>query len=223
MTYRLVLWDFDGTLAHTGGDVWLSLDWAARRCGGTLDASYMADDRNLGCSVAQIYRHISPYPGDDQLERYDALVRTHYREISDYPTTGLYPGIDTLLHELRDRGAANHIVTNKPRQALERILDIKGWSGLFDGWDCADDYNDDIPVQVKTMMIHDAMTRYGTDSARVVMVGDTFSDIAAATANGIDSIAVTYGDGNVELLVGHHPTHRADTVEELADIVRKGL
>ncbi|OZG61941.1 haloacid dehalogenase [Bifidobacterium lemurum] len=223
MAYRLVLWDFDGTLADTGADVWRSLAWAARSCGGALPDSFMADDRNLGLSVAEIHRRIEPYPGDGSLDRYDRLVTTHYRGITDYPSTALYPGIEALLRDLHGLGVVNHIVTHKPRQALERILAIKGWTGLFEGWDCADQYDDGSPSLLKTLMVRSVMERRGADPADTVMVGDTFGDIVAARANGIDSIAVTYGDGDAELLRDSRPTHCVDGVDELADTIRKGL
>ena len=47
MEYRCLLWDFDGTLADTGSDVWNSLTYAARRAGGAIDDLYMRDDANL--------------------------------------------------------------------------------------------------------------------------------------------------------------------------------
>lgn len=42
MEYRCLLWDFDGTLADTGSDVWNSLTYAARRAGGAIDDLYCA-------------------------------------------------------------------------------------------------------------------------------------------------------------------------------------
>ena len=46
MEYRCLLWDFDGTLADTGSDVWNSLTYAARRAGGAIDDLYMRDDQS---------------------------------------------------------------------------------------------------------------------------------------------------------------------------------
>lgn len=41
MKYRIRLWDFDGTLADTGRDVWNSIQYAAKKCGGEIDRDYM--------------------------------------------------------------------------------------------------------------------------------------------------------------------------------------
>ena len=34
MKYKVILWDFDGTLANTGADVWDSLEYAAGKLDG---------------------------------------------------------------------------------------------------------------------------------------------------------------------------------------------
>lgn len=54
MEYRCLLWDFDGTLADTGSDVWNSLTYAARRAGGAIDDLYMRDDANLADPMDEI-------------------------------------------------------------------------------------------------------------------------------------------------------------------------
>ena len=54
MKYRIRLWDFDGTLADTGRDVWNSIQYAAKKCGGEIDRDYMKKDSNLGKPLAEI-------------------------------------------------------------------------------------------------------------------------------------------------------------------------
>ena len=56
MKYRIRLWDFDGTLADTGRDVWNSIQYAAKKCGGEIDRDYMKKDSNLGKPLAEILR-----------------------------------------------------------------------------------------------------------------------------------------------------------------------
>ena len=63
MKYRIRLWDFDGTLADTGRDVWNSIQYAAKKCGGEIDRDYMKKDSNLGKPLAEIFEKVMPYPG----------------------------------------------------------------------------------------------------------------------------------------------------------------
>ena len=48
MKYKVILWDFDGTLANTGADVWDSLEYAAGKLGGSMDEKFKSCDSNLG-------------------------------------------------------------------------------------------------------------------------------------------------------------------------------
>lgn len=228
MTLRLVLWDFDGTLADTGADVWASLAYAAGRCGGKLPEGFVCDDANLGMPMAEIFRRVEPFPGPGAFDRFDEDVRVHYRMINDYPRTRLYPGVLGLLGRVRRERIRSAIVTNKPRQALERLLEAKGWSSLFDGWitpdwpvnrldglaygGCAGGSGTGTDGMDKTAMIARMIARFAATPAECVYVGDTWSDVAAAHANGVSCIAVTYGDGDTEALLARSPEHCVDDV-----------
>ena len=84
MEYRCLLWDFDGTLADTGSDVWNSLMYAARRAGGAIDDLYMSDDANLADPMDEIMRHVTPLSRGAYLETFDEDVRVHYRTLNDF-------------------------------------------------------------------------------------------------------------------------------------------
>ena len=55
MKYQMVLWDFDGTLAYTGRDVWITLEHAAAKCGGRLPKEFTGRDSNLGKTVKEVF------------------------------------------------------------------------------------------------------------------------------------------------------------------------
>ena len=117
MEYRCLLWDFDGTLADTGSDVWNSLTYAARRAGGAIDDLYMRDDANLADPMDEIMRHVIPYPGEAYLETLDEDVRVHYRTLNDFSRTRLYPGIQSMLNELKEQ-AGGRIEPHTRQQRL---------------------------------------------------------------------------------------------------------
>lgn len=218
MRYRMVIWDFDGTLADTSRDVWESLMWAAERCGAALPEDFMSDDANLGKSVHDIFRHLIPFPGERLFPAYGEDVRVHYRALNDFPSTSLYPGMLQLLGTLRRNRIRNVIVTNKPRQALERLLIAKGWVNLFDDWITPDWWGDRDPMSKATMFAR-VIERYGMSVNECVTVGDTWGDAAAARSVGIDCIAVTYGDGDAALMAAQSPEYMVDDVESVANVL----
>ena len=215
--WRVVLWDFDGTLANTSGDVWGSLRYAAGRRGGSFVGGFDERDENLALPMDVIYASLCPPPDPAALPSFEEDVRVHYRSISAHPETDLYPGMRELLEELRTRGVHSRIVTNKPQGALLRILDLKGWRGLFDGWVCAD--SDDGVELSKAQMAARAMNAESASPDECVMVGDSWGDVVGAHATGVHSVAVTYGDGDVDRLLCEEPDQVAENVEQLREIL----
>lgn len=218
---RMVLWDFDGTLANTGNDVWRSLDYAAKLCGGGFPENYRNDAAHLGEPINAIFQCVEPFPGEKAFTQFKNSVTMHYLTMNDYATTCLYPGILALLGELRLKRIVNVIVTDKPRQALERLLGVKGWANLFDGWVNPDS----IPGSQmdKTAMIESMLHRYQANVNHCIYVGDRWGDIEAARRNGLDCIAVTYGDGNERLLREHEPAYCVDDVNSLGLVLKERL
>lgn len=219
MRYNYILWDFDGTLAYTGADVWGSLEYAAQKCGGTIPLLYRKEDSNLGKSVWEIFHQVTPFPGEDKYKEYDDLVRIHYRTISEYPGTYMYEGIRELLIRLRENGAVNSIITLKPEEALERILDKKGWGVFFQERYSPDSFPG--TEKTKSELIRHVIER--EPDRDYVYIGDTWSDVRAAHDNGIPCIAVTYGDGDTVKLTGENPEYIVDDVSGIADILEKGV
>ena len=177
----------------------------------------MRDDANLADPMDEIMRHVIPYPGEAYLETFDEDVRVHYRTLNDFSRTRLYPGIQSMLNELKGHSVRNIIVTNKPEGALRRILGSKGWANLFDDWICPDS----IPGReaTKVEMIAEIVRRHGIAPRQCLYVGDTFSDVEAARTNGISCIAVTYGDGDEIALLSRNPAYVAHDIAELNDIM----
>lgn len=217
--WDVVLWDFDGTLADTGPDVWVSLNYAAARFGSRFAEGFMADGNNLALSMDELAASAEPPIPHACVGDFDRDVTVHYRTMSPHALTELYPGIEGLLGDLRRAGARNVIVTNKPQVALERLLDLKGWRGLFDGWVSPDSAGGGGLTKAQMMRL---ATGEGFDSGACVMVGDSWGDVAGAREFGAASVAVTYGDGSVDRLLAQRPDFVAEDPGALRDILLRG-
>lgn len=221
MKYHMILWDFDGTLADTGKDVWNTLEYAAAECGGRLPKEFTGRDSNLGKTVKEIFQQIIPKPEEEKYEMFEEVVRVHYRTFNEYKNTYLYPGIRKLLLETRAEGMIHFIITMKPEEALEKILWQKGWENLFDGWISPDSFPG--AERTKTEMITHVMRKSDMKTSQYVYIGDTWSDVDAAFKNGIDCIGVTYGDGDTKQLCDHKPKYCAQDVSEIEKIIKEGV
>ena len=58
-----------------------------------------------------------------------------------------------------------------------------------------------------------------TDKEKVIMVGDRHHDIGGAVQNGLESIGVLFGYGDIEELTDAGATHIAPTVKELKELL----
>lgn len=219
--YKVILWDFDGTIADTGKDVWNSIQYAAQKCGGKIPEEFKKDNSNLGKPIREIYQEIVPYPGDAKLDEFDTWITKHYRQLSNYEDTYMYAGIQEVLEAMQQRNIKNYIVTMKPQKALERILKIKHWDHLFDGWLSPDSLSN--KEKSKSELIQHLMNVTTNKKDEFIYIGDTWSDVTAAHKNGIACIGVSYGDGDPEKLKNCNPEYFVNTVEEVKKIIKEGV
>lgn len=217
--YTAVLWDFDGTLANTGQDVWDSVEYAAKVLHGMVEPGFRAEDSNLGKTVDEIFEAVIPFPGEEYLQQFQEQIKIHYRTISSYPHTDLYPGIREILQWLKEKGIKCYIITMKPQEALLRILSIKSWEGYFDGWLSPDSLG--TQERSKAELIKYLIKNQGLSQSKIVYIGDTYSDVIAARENSVDCIGVAYGDGDSRELAAYHPAFLADDTAELRRILEE--
>lgn len=145
----------------------------------------------------------------DQVDKIPELMKVNQRlfleELKNHDVP-LLPGVDDFLNELAQRGCVMGIVTGNERTRGEAILKHVG---IFDRFSVAA-YADD--GDQRSDIIRAAMTRAQSLSTvdRVVVIGDTLYDIAAAKQAEVIAIGVTTG------------AHSADQLND-ADLVLDSL
>jgi len=188
----IVVFDLDGTLADTAHDLVLTLNVILAQEG--LPALPLAEARNLIGAGARalidrgfeaVGRELAPA----HLER---LYRDFLAVYADNlcVETRLYPGVTGALDRLEADGFGLAVCTNKIERHSVRLLDALGLAGRF----AAICGRDTFPF-VKPDSRHLTMTigKAGGNPGRAVMVGDSRTDIATATAAGVPVVAVSFG------------------------------
>jgi len=187
-----VIFDLDGTLADTSGDLIAAANHCFRRMG-LGDVLVMGQDAGVahrggramltegltrrGCHDAATVDAYYPV----LLEAYGAAIDVH---------TTLYPGVMQAVADLRDAGHAVGICTNKPAALAEVLMQRLGVRDAFASLVGADT----LPVRKPDPApMVEAVRRAGGDIARSCLVGDTMTDRATARAAGVPSILVTFG------------------------------
>ena len=210
---RLIIFDFDGTLANTVPAIVSTARTVLARHGLTDEA--MGDlTRLVGPPFPQAYSLVYGF-SEEEAAQITAEYRAIYRGIGP-EAWPLFGGVAALLRRLRSAGRLTAVASSKQMAMVERALADNGITELFDvALGKSSDAEGD-----KVSLIKRAMDDLGVGPAEAVMVGDRHHDVEAAAACGVPCVGVTYGGtGTVAELMGAGACACADTVEELGRVL----
>jgi phosphoglycolate phosphatase len=191
-----VVFDLDGTLVDTAPDLVAATNHALSDIAlPAVSASVLTPWVSFGARrmIEEGLRHTKSNVSAKEVDRLLALFLGHYEKniaVHSRP----FAGAVEALHYLRSMGARLAVCTNK-REGLSRLL-LKSL-GLHDEF-AAIAGRDTYPVS-KPHPDHliGVIREAGGKPSHAIMVGDTKIDIAAATAAGVPSIAVTFGYSDI--------------------------
>lgn len=189
---KTVIFDLDGTLADTSGD----LIAAANACFQELGHGDLLDEVDDKLTAfhggrAMLRLGLSRLGTVDEAlidAQYKVLLR-HYEENIDVKTE-LYPGAVDAVEELLSAGYKVGICTNKPEGLAESLMQSLGVRYLFGALIGADT----LPVR-KPDPLHFSHTveLLGGDPRQSLLIGDTETDEKTARAAGVPLILVEFG------------------------------
>ena len=210
---KLLLFDFDGTLADNSEGIFASIRHAVGKMG-------------LGVPSPEVLRtFVGPSLHDSFLRVYggteeEALefVRL-YREF--FQPTGsnmavLYPGMKALLRRFRDDGYRLAFCSSKPYQFVTKISKALG---IFDLFDACFAPGFSASASDKTGLLLEGLAHFGVKKEEALMIGDTKFDVEAAKAAGVESLGVRYGFSSPGELEAAGADCLADTVWDVYRLV----
>ena len=189
-----VIFDLDGTLADTSGD----LIAAANACFGDLGHGDMLDPASDQGTALRGGRAMLRL-GFERLGRVDeAAIDAQYPQLLEFygahidVHTVLYKGVIESLEQLLSNGYRLGICTNKPEGLAETLMQRLGVRHLFGSLIGADT----LPVRKPDPAPYfEAVSRAGGGEGPSLLVGDTITDHSTARAAGVPSVLVTFGPG----------------------------
>jgi phosphoglycolate phosphatase len=206
--YRLLVFDWDGTLADSTEVIAEALRGACADVG--LPMPDPASARFvIGLGLRDALSRVAP--GLDP-ERYPELS-LHYRRrfLARDPEIPLFEGARELLDELAGAGYLLAVATGKTRIGLDRAMANAGLAGRFHATRCADE---GLPKPHPEMLLH-LMDALAVDARSTLMIGDTTHDLELARGAGADALAVAYGAHPPEGLARLAPRATVHSVAEL--------
>ena len=188
--YPLVVFDLDGTLVDSAGDIAEALnrtlqDWQLPRVSEQTVLGWIGD------GVRRLVEQAFTAAGRDDIDL-DAVMpgfMVHYRDCL-LRSPKLYEGVDPAVRALRAAGVATAICTNKPHALVEPLLQHLGMDGLFD----AVLGGDSLPQRKPSgEPLRHLATLFQHAPADCLMVGDSLTDYRAAQDAGMPIVLVRYG------------------------------
>ncbi|MEL7092952.1 MAG: HAD-IA family hydrolase [Pseudomonadota bacterium] len=193
MNLRLVVFDVDGTLVDSQGDIVASMTEAFDTVGHALPARAQVVS-TIGMSLHAAMARLAP--GTDA-HGVDALVSAYKQsyvrrraEAGSQHSSPLFPGARDVLDRLHAQPETLlAVATGKSRRGLRLLIDGHGLHGLFQSQQCADDH----PSKPHPSMLLTALAETGVAASDAVMVGDTTYDRDMAAAAGVPFVGVSWG------------------------------
>ncbi|QXI27063.1 HAD-IA family hydrolase [Pseudomonas vanderleydeniana] len=207
--YKLLIFDWDGTLADSIGRIVEAMGMAAERAGFPL-----RDERAvkgiIGLGLPEAIRTLYPDISDEGLVVFRQHYADSYISLEAVPSP-LFPGVVESMAAFREAGYQLAVATGKARRGLDRVLKAHGWLDYFDVTRAADE----TASKPHPLMLEEILAHCGVPASQALMVGDSAFDLQMARNAGMDSVAVGYGALPLDELQVFEPRLAIDSFPQL--------
>ena len=213
MKYDIVIFDLDGTLLNTIGDLAASVDYVMRSRN-LPEHTYAEYRQMVGGGIKRLVERALP----EHLSKDGAYVdecvtqfRRYYVDNIDRHTVP-YEGMHELLRDLQRQGVKLAVASNKFQHGTDRLV-----SKFFSDIDfvAIEGNREGAPLKPDPQIVTGILERTAIAKERAVMIGDSGIDIRTASAAGIDSVGVAWGFRFAEELYEAGAERVVSTVDEL--------
>lgn len=189
--YRLLVFDWDGTLMDSANKISSCFQAAARDCGLPVPGRELVEIQ-IGLSLEKawenIFNALDVVTEHGQIERATNRYRDYFLDIDQTPMP-LYEGVVDGIQQLDRAGYLLAIATGKARRGLQRAIVETELEKNFVYSRCVDEaFSKPHPK-----MLLDILEYCGCEPKQALMIGDTTYDMEMAANAGVDGLAVTYG------------------------------
>ena len=218
MQHRLFIFDLDGTLLNTIGDLAVACDHMLSLRGLPLH-TYEEYCSYVGNGIMRLVERA--LPEELRTAEYVAAARKDfvdfYIEHIDLKTVP-YRGMVELLNDMQRDGARLAVASNKFQAGTEKL--IKKFFPAIDFVEICGN-REGVPLKPDTALVDMILDKAGIERSNCYMIGDSGVDMQTARNASIHGVGVSWGFRSREELEMHSPMAIADTVEQLREILYK--
>ncbi len=201
---RLIIFDVDGTLVDSQGDIVAAMTDAFQGAGVAVpqrENILSIVGLSLDVAMARLAPELDTAIQSKMVQGYKDAYMSLRAQTGAAMSSPLYPG---AAQALADLGSTSEnilgVATGKSKRGLDKLIEAHGLEGVFVTQQVADYH----PSKPHPSMLLTAMAETGISPECAVMIGDTSYDMDMARAAGIRAIGVSWGYHDSTALTGAH-------------------
>lgn len=192
---KLIIFDFDGTIADTNTGI-VKTYQATFRHMGLPEHTPEEISATIGLPLKDIIAMLQPTLNQEQVDYGAWYYRDVFNSIA-LPYITLFPGTAETLKRLKESGAKLAVASSRGGDSLRFLISHLGLDGLFDMICSEESVKNPKPAPDMCLLI---MKELGFEPSETIMVGDTTFDLGMGVAAGCNTLGVTCGNHSAEQL-----------------------
>jgi len=183
--YRLAVFDWEGTLSDTLGQILNCVAQEAQRLQfGNLDEDLARQYVDLGLvnAIRKLFPHL------DVNQHQQLLAAVQQSMLSKHADVYLMPGARDIVQKLAAQGMALAIASNKSHAGLQRALQQTGLSDYFKVTRTAGQ----LAAKPDPEMLEEILQECMIPASDALMIGDSVNDIQMASSIHVDAVGVNF-------------------------------
>ena len=211
---ELIVFDWDGTLFDSVGQIVASLLFAANQFEQPLTPEAAKSIIGLGLpEVAQVLFPQVPELHAEILKCYGDHYVEHSKEDQ------WFTGVSEMLYDLKRQNVKLAVATGKSRRGLDRVLGQTKSFDLFEITRAASETKS----KPDPLMLAEILEFTGVEADRAIMVGDTSYDLEMAQNIAMPRVGVSYGVHTPDILQVYNPLTIANDVLALHQFLNQQI
>ena len=208
MNIKMIIFDFDGTIADTHQISLTIANQLAKEFNyQPIESEALEELKNLSSRDVVMRSGVSPLKIPFILRRFTQELSKHIHTLK--PIVGM----PYCLKELKDSGYMLGIISSNLRDNVVAFLETNQLIDYFDFIFSGS------TIFGKHRIINRVVKQHEVSPSQVVYVGDETRDINSAKKSKVKMIAVTWGFNSISILQHHNPDFLVHTPEELLEVI----
>lgn len=209
MTQKVIIFDFDGTIADTVDELVSIANRLALEFGYIqITPEELAILRNLSSREILKYSGISIFRIPFLIKKVKGQLKNKIPELKPIA------GIKEALTDLKNEGNKLGIITSNSKDNVTEFLKINNLDNLFDF------IYSGVTIFGKTTIINNVLRQKQLKPQEVIYVGDETRDIESSKKANIRVIAVTWGFNSQEVLAKQKPNFLIHHPSQLLEVIK---